>query len=391
MHTSSSLSINGISRRQFARTSLGAVTAAALAAKPPSYLVYLGTYTGPKSKGIYVSRFDPGSEKLDPIKLAGEVERPSWVTLHPGGRYLYAVSELGNNGREQGAISSFAVDNKSGELKFLNRVRSGGGGSCHLVVDKTGKTIAVANYGSGSVATFHLEADGKLGQQVSLRQHEGSSANPRRQRGPHAHAVVLSPDNRFLFVPDLGLDKIMIYRFDAATGAITPNDPPSAGVKPGSGPRHFAFAPKAPFAYDLNEMGSSVTAFAYDAVKGSLREVQNITTLPAGFSGENNCAEIQVDRAGKFVYASNRGDDSIAVFSIHPKQGTLTHVERVSTQGKTPRNFSLDPTGNFLLAANQDSNNLVTFKVDRKSGKLTPAGQVLEVPSCVCIEFLAAG
>ncbi len=386
MHTLSSYPLN---RRQLARALFGAVAAPALAAKPSSYLVYLGTYTGPKSKGIYVTRFDPASGKLDPIKLAGEVEQPSWVTLHPNGRYLYAVSELGGN--VQGTVSSFAVDNRSGELKLLNRTGSGGTVACHLAIDKTGKTIAVANYGNGSVATIHLEADGKLGQRISLQQHAGSGANPRRQRGPHAHAVVLSHDNRFLFVPDLGLDKIMIYRFDAATGAITPNDPPSVSVKPGSGPRHFAFAPRAPFAYGLNEMGSSVIAFAYDAAKGSLREVQNITTLPSGFSGENNCAEIQVDRAGKFLYASNRGDDSIAVFSIHPRQGTLTHVERVSTQGKIPRNFSLDPTGNYLLAANQNTNNLVTFKVNRKSGKLTPAGQVLEVPSCVCIEFLAAG
>lgn len=354
-----------------------------------STLVYFGTYTGPKSKGIYVSRFDAASGKLGPINLAGEIVKPSWVTVHPNRRFLYAVSELGNDGRTEGAISSFAIDPATGELRFLNKVSSGGGGSCHLAIDKAGKTIFVSNYGSGSAAAFALEADGKIGQRTAFVQHHGSSVDAKRQTGPRAHAVVLSADNRFLFVPDLGLDQIMSYRIGPA-GALAPNDPPFVKLKPGLGPRHFAFHPSGKFAYNINEMGSAVTAFSYDAAKGALQELQTLSTLPKDFTGENNSAEIGVDAAGRFLYASNRGHDSIAVFAIDAKKGTLAVVEHVSTQGKIPRNFRIDPTGKFLLVANQNSDNVVVFRRDAKTGRLTPAGQVLEVPSPVCMEFLPA-
>jgi 6-phosphogluconolactonase len=362
--------------------------------KPQSgskYLVYFGTYTGPKSKGIYAYRFDPAAGKLDPVGLAAEIVRPSWVTVHPNHKFLYAVSELGNNGKEQGSISSFAIDAATGELKFLNKVSSGGGGACHLAIDKTGKTLYVANYGSGSVAAFPLGADGTLGERSGFSQHEGSSVNPRRQKGPHAHAVVLSADNRFLFVPDLGTDKVMSYRIDPAEGSLTANDPPFVQVKAGSGPRHFTFAPNGKFAYLINEMGSRVTAFSYNPSKGSLEEIQTTSTLPQDFRGENNSAEIEIDRRGRFLYATNRGDDSIAVFAVAPKTGKLTEVERVPTQGKTPRNIKLDPTGKYLFAANQDSNNVVIFKVDNSTGRLTPTGQVLDVGSPVCVQFVPLG
>lgn len=351
------------------------------------YLVYFGTYTGAKSKGVYVSRFDPASGKLEPARLAGELARPSWLTVHPNQRVLYAVSELGNDARSEGAIASFSIDPSTGELKLLNQVSSGGGGACHLAVDRTAKAIAVANYGTGSVALFALDADGRLGRRLAFVQHHGSSVNERRQSGPHAHAVVLSPDNRFLFVPDLGLDQILSYRFDPTAG-LAPNDPPFAKVKPGLGPRHFAFHPNGKFAYCLTEMGSAVTAFSYDAQKGALAEIQNISSLPPDFSGEDNSAEIALDDAGRFLYASNRGHDSIAVFAVDSKKGTLAPVEYVPTQGKNPRNFGIDPTGRHLLAANQNSDNVVVFRRDEKTGRLSPAGQVLDVPSPVCIQFV---
>jgi 6-phosphogluconolactonase len=368
--------------------SLATIVCAA-AEQRSGYLVYIGTYTGPKSKGIYSYRYETSTGKLQPIGVAAEVENPSWLTLHPNGRFLYAVSELGDAGETQGAISSFAIDHKTGALQFLNKISSGGGGACHLVVDKTGKFIAVANYGSGSVAVFRLDSSGQLGERTALVQLSGSSINPKRQKGPHAHAVVLSADNRFLFVPDLGTDKIMSYRFNSADGSLTPNTPPFTEVEGGSGPRHFAFAPSGKFAYLLNEMGSRVTAFSYNAQNGTLKELQNISTLTPDFKGENNSAEIQVGSKGRFLYASNRGDDSIAVFSINPSSGTLTKVQRASTGGSIPRNFALDPAGTHLLAANQKSDNVVVFKVDSQNGELSPTGETVNISAPVCIQFVA--
>ena len=354
------------------------------------YLVYIGTYTGPKSKGIYAYRYDAASAKLDSIGLVGEMVRPSFLAPHPGNRFLYAVSELGNDGKENGSITAFSIDHKSGVLSALNTVTSGGGGSCHLVVDKTGKSLVVANYGTGSVAAFRVEPDGRLRGPTAFMQHTGSSTDARRQTGPHAHAVVLSADNRFVFVPDLGLDQIRVYRLDAATAGLTPNDPPWFPTKRGTGPRHFAFRPDGKFAYSLHEMGSMVTVWAYTPASGKLAEVQTISTLPGDFHGENNSAEIEVDAGGRYVYASNRGHDSITVFAIEPASGRLTVVQHVPTQGRTPRNFKIDPSGRYLFAANQDSNNIVVFKIDPKTGQLTPSGQVLEVQSPVCVQFVPA-
>lgn len=344
-----------------------------------NYFVYFGTY----SKGIYVSGFDAKTGTLEPVKLAVEVPRPSWVTIHPNGQFLYAVSEQGES-----AVTSFKINPATGELQSLNKVPAGGSSACHLAIDKGGKTISVANYGNGTVAVFALKPDGSIGERTGFAQHSGSGPDTKRQGGPHAHAVVLSADDKFLFVPDLGLDKVMGYRLAVATGSLSPNDPPFATVKPGSGPRHFAFHPKGKFAYALGEMGSNVTTFTYDAKKGSLEPIQTVTTLPEDFKGENNSAEIEVDRAGRYVYASNRGDDSIAVFAIDRGKGTLTHVQRVSTQGKIPRSFKIDPTGKHLIAVNQNSNNAVVYRIDGKTGQLTPTGQVLDVPSAVCVQFL---
>ncbi len=353
------------------------------------YFVYIGPYTGEQSKGIYVCRFDSKSGRLESPQLAAEVTNPSFLAVHPNGRFLYAVSEVSTyEGQRSGYVNAFEIDRGTGKLTLLNKVSSRGGGPCHLVVDKTGKNLLVANYGGGSVALFPIKKDGKLDEAFTFIQHSGSSVDPKRQGGPHAHCVVLSDDNRFAFVADLGLDKVLIYRFDAQLGTLTPNDPPFVKVNPGAGPRHFAFHPSDKFAYVINEIQSTVTAFAYDAGRGALREIQSISTLPAGFSGRNSTAEIQVARSGRYLYGSNRGHDSIAVFAIDKKKGTLTSVEQVPTGGKTPRNFNIDPTGSYLLAANQSSNTVVVFRVDGKTGRLTPTGQSVEVFSPVCVEFV---
>jgi 6-phosphogluconolactonase len=362
---------------------------------PPagSYFVYVGTYSTANSKGIYNYRFDPKTGHLTPIGVAAEIVNPSFLATDPQHRFLYAVTEMGlepgaSNYKKNGSISSFAIDRKTGALTFLNKVDAGGGGSCHLVVDKTGKMLFVANYGSGNVASFAIKADGSIGDRTGFDQHHGSSIDRARQEGPHAHAVVLSPDNRFLFVPDLGTDQVKIYRVDAVKGTFTPNNPPFATVKAGLGPRHFTFGRGAKFAYVLCEMGSSVVVFSYDPAKGSLTPVQTISNLPPGFTGEDNSAEIEVDSSGRFLYASNRGHDSITVFAIDPAKGTLTQVQVVPTQGKTPRNFAIDPTGKYLIAENQDSNNMVVFAIDQTDGKLKPTGQKLDNPAPVDIVFV---
>jgi 6-phosphogluconolactonase len=355
-----------------------------------SYFVYVGTYTGPKSKGIYAYRYEPKSGQYTPIGVAAEIQNPSWLVTDPRHRFLYAVTEIGNDAKTHATISSYSINQKTGALKFLNKVDSEGGGACHLVVDKTGKILFVANYGSGSVASFAIHADGSIGDKTGFDQQSGSSVNPQRQKGPHAHEVVLSPDNRFLFVPNLGTDKIMIYRVDAAKATFTPNDPASVSVKAGLGPRHFTFDPSGKFAYLVCEMGSTVVAFSYDSAKGSLTQIQALSTLPPEFSGENNSAEIHVDRSGRFLYASNRGNDSITVFSIDPAKGTLSKVQVAPTKGNIPRNFVIDPTGKYLLAANQKSDQIVVFAVDPKDGKLQPTGQTIDVGGPVCIDFVPA-
>ena len=354
-------------------------------------LVFFGTYTGAKSKGIYVSRIDPATGRLTAPELAAESVNPSFLAVHPNRRFLYAVNELGEyNGKPGGAVSAFAIDARAGKLTLLNQQSSGGGGPCHLVVDKAGRNVLVANYGGGSVAVLPIQEGGRLGEATAFIQHTGSSVNPRRQKEPHAHSINLDTANRFAFAADLGLDRILVYRFDAAKGTLTPNEPPFAIVAPGAGPRHFAFHPRGRFAYVINEMQCTVTAFSYNARRGELVEVQTISTLPAGqdMSPNFSTAEVQAHPSGKFLYGSNRGHDSIIVFTIEPKTGKLTYVENQSTRGKTPRNFGIDPTGKFLLAANQGSDTVVGFRIDDKTGCLTPTGHVVEVGAPVCVRFV---
>ena len=353
------------------------------------YIVYIGTYTGQKSKGIYAYRFDGATGRLVSLGLVAETTNPSFLTVHPSRRFLYAVNEIANyEGQKSGAVSAFALDPRTGKLTFLNQVSSRGADPCYLVVDKTGKHVLVANYSGGSVAAFPLRADGRLGEASALVQHAGGSVNPERQQGPHAHSINLSPDNRFVIAADLGLDQLLVYRFDSTKGSLAADSPAFAKVNPGAGPRHFAFHPSARFAYVINEMQSTVSAFAYDAAGGVLHALQTISTLPKDFAGKNDTAEVQVHPTGKFLYGSNRGHDSIAVFAIDAEKGTLTPVEYVATRGKTPRNFGIDPTGSFLFAANQDSDNIVVFRINPDSGRLTPTGQVVEVPSPVCVKFV---
>ena len=349
------------------------------------YFVYTGVYTNASSKGINLLRFQTTTGKLTPVGLAAETSSPSFLAIHPNRRFLYAVNESGG-----GSVSAFSVDSKSGKLTPLNQVSSQGNGPCHLAVDATGKWLAVANYNSGHLAVIPVEADGKLGQQpVAVVRNEGSGPDKSRQQGPHAHEVVFSPDNRFLMLADLGLDKIFVYRFDAGTGKITPNDPPSASVPPGAGVRHMAFHPSGKVLYAINEMGSTITAFMYDAAKGALSQFQNISTLPEGFTGNSSTAEIAVNAAGTVVYGSNRGHDSIAIFSVDPVKFTLTAKGHAPTLGKTPRHFTLDPTGAYLLAENQNSNSIAVFHVHQSTGDLTPMKPaVVETPIPVCAVFL---
>ena len=376
--------------------SLPANLAAQGGAKPAAkgeFIVYIGTFTSTtqKSKGVYSCRFQPATGTLTPAGLVAETANPTFLALDPSRRFLYSVNAIANyEGQTAGSISSFSIDARTGGLKLLNRVSSRGAGPAHLAVDKTGRSLLAANYTGGSVAAFPVKGDGTLGEASSFFQHTGSSVNQQRQAGPHAHSVNLSPDNRFVLVADLGLDQVLRYRLDPGKAALTLSDPPFVKVSPGSGPRHMAFHPNGRFAYVISEMLSTVTAFAYDRARGVLKEFQTISALPKDFSGRSAAAEVAVDPTGRFLYGSNRGHDSIALFTIDPRSGALTLVEQVSTQGKAPRYFTFDPTGRYLLVANQDSNNIVVFRVDQKNGRLAPTGRSIEAPSPVCLVFVPA-
>jgi len=354
-------------------------------------LVFIGTYTNARSKGIYAFRMDGSTGALTPVGLVAETVSPSFLAIHPNRKYLYAANEVESfGGAKSGAITAFSINASTGKLTELNQQPSRGAAPCHLVVDRTGKNVLVANYTGGNVAVLAVGPDGKLAPAVGAGfvQHEGKSVDAGRQEAPHAHSINLSPDNRFAFAADLGLDKVLIYRFDPANHSITANEPPAGIVPPGSGPRHFSFHPSGRFAYVINEMKSTVTVFDYEGTKGALRAKQTISTLPADFTGGTSTAEVQVHPSGRFLYGSNRGHDSISIFSIDPTNGQLTHVGNEPTQGKTPRNFGIDPSGSFLIAANQGSDSLVVFRIDQTTGKLTATGVRVEVPVPVCVKFL---
>jgi len=353
-------------------------------------LVYLGTYTGPKSKGIYVSRLDRRKGELSVPDLAAETKSPSFLAIHPNGKFLYAVGEIDNfGGKKAGSISAFNIDRRSGKLTALNQQTSGGDGPCYLVVDRTGKYVLAANYGGGSVTAVALKDDGSLGEVTAFIQHTGSSVNLQRQKEPHGHSINVDPGNRFAVAADLGLDKLLVYRFDGKTGKLEPNEPPFTSVKAGAGPRHFAFHPKGGSAYVINEMDCTVTAFEWDGKKGVLKEIQTISTLPPNEAVKRafSTAEVQVHPSGKFVYGSNRGHDTIVAYTVEGG-GKLKYVENEPSGGKTPRNFGIDPSGKYLLSANQSTDSVVVFSIDEKTGALTPTGNRIEAPSPVCVKFL---
>lgn len=350
--------------------------------------VFIGTYTGGPSKGIYAYELNLQDGSLKEMGLAAEADNPSFLAIHPNKKFLYAANEVANfQGKRVGAVTGFTIDPTTGKLERINDQSSGGDGPCHLVVDRSGKNVLVANYGGGSVAVLPMDAEGKLKAASAFVQHKGSSVNSQRQKEPHAHSINVDHENRFAFAADLGMDKILIYRFDAEKGSLTANEPAFAAVKPGGGPRHFALSPDQKHAFVNNEITSSVTAFSCDASKGALTEIHTISTLPPDWKGNNSTAEIQVHPSGKFVYCSNRGHDSVAVFSVS-SDGKLKYVENESTRGKTPRNFGIDPTGKYLIAANQDSNTLAVFRIDPQSGGLTSVGEPVSAPKPVCVKFL---
>ncbi len=358
-----------------------------LQAAPKELLVYIGTYTKTQEQGIHWLKLDMESGKLTAVgKLAGQ-KNPSFLAIHPNKKFLYAVNEIGNyKGEKAGGVSAYSIDPKTGALTFLNQQSSKGGAPCHLVVDATGRNVLVANYTGGSVVSLPISRKGRLRKAASFIQHEGSSVLVPRQSKPHGHSINVSPGNKFAVAADLGLDKVLVYGFNAKGGKLTPAG--FAKVAPGAGPRHFAFHPNGKFAYVINEITLTVTAFAWNEGEGKLSELQTITTLPVKRGKGMSTAEVQVHPSGKFLYGSNRGHNTVAVFSIDQRTGKLKAVQHQSTLGKTPRNFGLDPTGKFLIAANQSSGDMHTFWINQETGELKPTGHSVKIPMPVCVKFL---
>lgn len=352
-------------------------------------LVYIGTYTRGNSEGIYLLSLDTKTGAMKQVGVTKGVDNPSFLAFHPNKKYLYAVNEVTKyDGKPAGAITAFTIDAKTGSLKKLNQQSTGGGAPCHLVIDKAGKSVLIANYVGGNIAHLPIADDGKLKPIATLIQHKGSSVNPKRQKGPHAHSINLDAKNGYAVAADLGLDKLLIYKFDPKTSKLSETPAGTTSLAPGAGPRHFAFHPDGRHAYVINELDSTITALEYDAKNGRLTKLQTLPTLPKDFKEGNSTAEVQVHPSGKFVYGSNRGHNSIAIFRVDERTGKLTVVGHESTKGKTPRNFGIDPTGQYLLAANQQSNTIVAFRIDQKTGELKPTGHTLSIPTPVCVKFL---
>jgi len=351
-------------------------------------LAFVGTYTTKtNSKGIYAFRYDAATGQLTSLGVAAETTDPSFLAVHPNGKYLYAVNEAG----KASTVSAFALDKATGHLALLNQLPALGEDPCYISLDRSGKFVLVANYSSGSIVVFPIQSDGKLGEHTALLQDSGPlGPNKERQEGPHAHWIETTRDNRLALIADLGLDEVLIEKFDATAGTLKPNQPAFAKLKAGAGPRHLAVHPNGKFVFAASELSSTVTAFSFDAKKGSLKEIGALSTLPPGFSGRNDVAEIAVHSNGKFLYVSNRGNDSIAIFAVDPGKGTLTTIGGVPTEGKEPRHFAIDPTGRYLFAENQLSDTIVIFRFDPASGQLSPTGDSVPIPSPVDLVFLPA-
>lgn len=357
--------------------------------EPAGILAFVGTYTTlesfvqGKAEGIVTLRLDPATGAFRQIAVTPNIVNPSYLAIHPSRRYLYAVNEIYT--AEGGGVSAFAIDAGSGALTFLNRQPSHGGAPCHIIVDRQGRHLLLTNYQTGSVAVFPLEADGRLAPASDVVQHAGSSVNPQRQQGPHAHSINLDPSNRYALVCDLGMDKVLVYRYDAERGRLTPHDTPWAESRAGAGPRHLDIHPSGRWVYVINELDLTVDAFAFDRDAGTLRHTQRVPTVPDGVTGSRSTADIHCAPSGKFVYGSNRGHDSIAAFAVDEQTGHLTPLGQTPTQGRTPRNFVIDRTGTWLFAANQDSDTIVTFRLDPHTGALEASGLVASVPTPVCV------
>jgi 6-phosphogluconolactonase len=353
---------------------------AALAATAADLPFYVGTYTKEGgSRGIYLHELNPDTGAISEGKLVAELPNPTFLDISPDGKNLYAVAET-----NKGSVAAFAI-REGGELLPLNEQSARGSGPCHVSVDRAGKYVFVANYGGGSVAALPIQEGGKLGEATGFVQHTGSSVNPQRQKQPNAHAIYPDAESRFVYVCDLGLDQVLVYRLDAEKGTLTPHEPPFAKVPPGSGPRHLALHPRG-FAYVLNELLSTVTTFKHDVAAGTLAEIETVSTLPPNYKENNSTAEIFIHPNGKFLYASNRGHDSIVAYAIG-EDGKLQLIGHTPTGGKTPRNFALDPSGRILLAANQQTDDIHTFKIDQATGQLSATGQSLKRGAPVCIVF----
>jgi 6-phosphogluconolactonase len=359
----------------------------ARAASASKHFVYFGTYTDHGSQGLYVSAFDASSGTLASPALAVAAANPTFLVVAPSRRFLYAINELDQfRGQPVGAVSAYSIDSASGKLTLLNQVSSLGPGPAFIGLDQGAKFLLVANYSGGSVAVFRLLPDGRIGESTAFVQHHGSSVNTERQEGPHAHATAMSPDNRFVLVADLGIDQLVVYPFDASHGTL--GQAQVVKTEAGAGPRHLTFAASGKFLYVINEMASTVTVYSYHPADGALTPIEKVALLPTGFTGISTAAEVVIHPSGKFLYASNRGDDSVAVFGVDPNQGTLTLIEHVKTGGKTPRSFAIDPSGEWLIAANQDSSNVFTFRINRESGRLTSTGYSIEVSSPAMVDFV---
>ena len=368
-----------------------ALAAAWLSAAPTDLFVFIGTYTGPKSLGIYISRLNLTTGALSEPHLAAETPNPTFLAVRPQEDFLYAVNEVNTfEGHKTGSVSSWFIQRTSGMTFARGQRSSGGPGPAHLSIDPKGRALLVANYGGGSVELIPLGKYGDLGAPTSFIQHTGSSVNPDRQKEPHAHQIIVDPSDRFAYVADLGLDKVMIYKFNAARPSLTAATPASAAVAPGAGPRHMAIAASGRFAYVINELNCTITAFERDASTGALKEIQTLSSLPPGVAQEKgfSTAEIKLSPSGAFLYGSNRGHDSISVFSVDKASGKLTYVANTPTGGKTPRGFGIEPGGGFLLVGNQNSDSVVVFKIDAATGTLTPAGAPVTVGAPVDFAFV---
>jgi 6-phosphogluconolactonase len=354
------------------------------------YLVYIGTnISSPQENTIYLYHLSPTTGELLPLGAMKGGAQPTYLTMDAAHRYFYAVSETQTFlGAPGGGVSALAIDPRTAMLTMLNQQPSTGASPCYISLDHTGKNVLVANYSSGNVAVLPVRPDGQLAPPSATDQHQPPNGPHKNQDKPHAHSFLPSPDNRYVFSADLGTDKVYGYQLDAASGNLTPLAAPAFTAKPGAGPRHLTFHPNGRWAYLENELNSTVTALAYDAKAGTFQEIESQSTLPAGFTGNNAGADVHVSPDGRFVYTSNRGDNSLAVFQIAPADGRLTLVQHVSTQGNWPRNFALDPSGRVLLVANQNSNDVFTYTIDKQTGKLTPTGKSMSVPSPMFVEVV---